>query len=344
MPLAVHNDNNNLTVTTGTPSVPPTGEETIYQQCFTQRANTTNTRANINPGRTDPDVHPSTDPLLGSDGITEGTPAVARVAHSITHDPKLRIPALVLPTSSMPNHPAGPPDPLPHGKVEHTGSRTLQRQTRVSPTATTCNITLSPSLPRSQQGRGPDISPPRSSHDEPLRPVTPQKTVGSPPLWALPIRRKRTLTLHDYWCPDRPPKTSACPHPQCDCPLESSIDGQRRQSYDPIGDRPRMTPQALPHVAPCHDRASPRTPNPRPLPAPHSPPTSPPEVQFLGPAGPPVLQAVSPSGDVRLTLRRYATTDSITSSHMSYISGWIYEYSPGTCILYPAMDTADTTL
>ena len=217
----------------------------------------------------------------------------------------------------MPNNQAGLPDPLPQDKVAHTGSRTLLRQTCVSPTATTCNITLSPSLPRSQQGPGPDNSPPRSSHDAPRRPVPPQQTVGSSPSWmALPTCRKRPLTLHDYWCPDRPPKTRACPHPQCDCPLESSIDGQRRHSYDPIGDRPRMTPQASPRVASHHDKASSRTPNPHLLPAPHSPPTSPPEVQFLGPTGPPVLQAVSPSGDVRLTLRRYATTDSITSTHI----------------------------
>ena len=111
LPPALHDDNNNFTVTTGIQSSHLPGDMTIFQQPSTQRVTATNIRAYTNSGRTDADAHLTPDSLLGSDGIIEGTPGVARVAHPATPDSKLRLPALVPPTS--PNHSVGLPDSPP---------------------------------------------------------------------------------------------------------------------------------------------------------------------------------------------------------------------------------------
>ena len=143
----------------------------------------------------------------------------------------------------------------------------------------------------------------------PLRPPAhPDPSLQSP--------RKRSLVLHDFWCPDRPFMARNRPILPCPCPIEMTPG--RRRLREPIEEG---CPQKIPRVSPPD---SPRPASTSPLARPslssspsQGPPlagvSSPEDVQFLGPPGPPVLQAVSPSGDVRLTLRRYSPTDRLSS-------------------------------
>ena len=165
--------------------------------------------------------------------------------------------------------------------------------------------------------------------------------------------RKRQLLLSDFWLPPPsknhrrldtepghrstacPPQTPSSPSPRWPCsPSEmppSNLTAPQDTSglRHPPGDAPTPTPMGLPPESVGMTTPGPQPPPRRslfPSPSPTEvqylgPPdlptlSVPSEVQFLGPAGPPVLQAVSPSGDVRLTLRCYAPTDSITSAHL----------------------------
>ena len=198
------------------------------------------------------------------------------------------------PASSPPSPPPGEgPDPRYHRTTTNAMHRCL-------PGPLTCSL-LSPSdLPQ---------------HHDPSGGASP------------PASRKRPLTLHDFWCPDRPPKTRTRPPPTCHCPAVDPYSGRRRSREQPEGDRPSKIPRpsvptptpnhGSPHLSPPpHPRVS--APPPSPLSPLTAEETSLAEVQFMGPSGPLELQVVSPSGDVRLTLRRYSPLDLINSPHLFF--------------------------
>ena len=214
----------------------------------------------------------------------------------------------------------GAASPAPRHVVQ-AASRTLEPSSVVLRTPVLGPDTPPISPPRGRQGRASDSPHQRILRGPPspapsLPPVVQQLAPALPPRM-LPSHRKRSLTLHDYWCPDRPTPTRPGPSHLCSCPPASP--GDRRHSDGPLdADRPRKTARASRPASPDPTRAL--LGPPAPLPPSHQPTplTLSPEVQFLGPIPPAVLQAVSPSGDVRLTLRRYAPTDTITSAHLRF--------------------------
>ena len=169
-----------------------------------------------------------------------------------------------------------------------------------------------------------------SRRGSPLPPLPhpPPLSEGPPPR----PPRKRPTTLHDFWPTDRPVKAGrlTAPPPTGGCQLH--ITPRRRPRDPPTPERIPKLPRPsaaiddsrTPHGLRVPDGLTAGTPPPA-HPAPlhfgrrrtsPSPTTSPAEVLYMGAPDPPVLQTTSPSGDVRLTLRRYATGDSLDSPHL----------------------------
>ena len=179
-------------------------------------------------------------------------------------------------------------------------------------------------------------APPKWEAERPHRPVTTLSPARprtyapdvAPPLPTSPPR-KRPITLMDFWPTTRPFKAGRPANGASPDDLPPPRGGRRRTRDQPEANRPPK----LAHPTPTSPRNAlgprrarlphPDSPSP-PTPPAHvptvlhtsSPPPSPAEVLLVGPTGPPALQAISPSGDVRLTLRRYAMGDSLASPHL----------------------------
>ena len=174
-------------------------------------------------------------------------------------------PSPVRPVTTLTGAAAGPRTyPTGHGTAD---PRPLQPPPVAPLTVMACADTTPTSPPRGRQGTSRGLPPP--APDPSFHLASPLPAPDSPLPTALPCSRKRPLTLHDYWCPDRPTATRSGPHPPCRCP--PSTPGGRRhhgELRDGDWDRPRKTSRAAHSVSEDHSRAP-------PVPAALSPLTSP---------------------------------------------------------------------
>ena len=186
--------------------------------------------------------------------------------------------------------------PMVHGTAGHIDSRPSQPLSVAPLTLLPCSAAPSTSPPRSRQGQRADSPPPWTPRvptppdpDPPSHLASPRPAPDPPHPVAASYSRKRPLTLHDDWCPDRLTSTPFGPQPPCRCP-PTSPGGRRHHGASRDGDRPRKTSRAARPASPEHYRAplGPSAPF-SPTPPPRSPPASP-EVQFLGPSGPLMLR------------------------------------------------------
>ena len=172
--------------------------------------------------------------------------------------------------------PEGGPAPIDEGHADPLpGGSDRPHQERV--TTMRANSTVpTPSAPSPPLGGGPVSSDNTTSHSAIHRrlPESGICPLLSPPDLPPPpgasagasshTGRKRPLTLHDFWCPDRPSKTRTRRPPICHCPAEELNPGRRRPREQPEGDRPSNTPVTI-YSEP---RPQQRFPPPPPLPIP----------------------------------------------------------------------------